>query len=243
MRKYSEGLSAIDRTGSIPDEARMIVVVDYEMGNVGSILNMLRRLGQSAKLSFDRSELTEADGIILPGVGAFDTGIRSLQSRGLIDTLTHTVVDRGTPMLGICLGMQLLTRGSDEGQLPGLGLIDAYTRRFAFPAPMPSLPIPHMGWNEVRPVPVVQAAESLSGQLFAGTEPDQRYYFVHSYHARCVRAADVLGTAVYGFEFAAAIGSGNVAGTQFHPEKSLRFGVHLMKNFLGFCAARAGAVA
>lgn len=221
----------------------MIVIVDYEMGNVGSILNMLRRLGQPAKLSFDRNDLAAADGIILPGVGAFDTGIQSLQSRGLIDTLSRAVADRGTPMLGICLGMQLLTRGSEEGQLPGLGLIGADTRRFMFVPPLPSLRIPHMGWNEVRPVPLAGVPESLAGGFFAGTESDQRYYFVHSYHVCCDRPTDVLATAAYGFELVAAIGSGNVVGTQFHPEKSLRFGLRLMQNFVEFCAARAGAVA
>jgi glutamine amidotransferase len=221
----------------------MIVVVDYDMGNVGSVLNMLRKLGIPAKLSFDPREVSTADGVILPGVGAFDAGMRSLYERDLIDVLTRQVAGRGTPMLGICLGMQLLSQGSEEGQLPGLSLIDAYTRRFAFDPPLAPCRIPHMGWNEVAVAEVDRDSDSLSSHLFARTEADQRYYFVHSYHVCCARPADVLATATYGFDFPAAIGSGNVAGTQFHPEKSLRFGLRLMQNFVEFCMARTAAAA
>lgn len=219
----------------------MIVIVDYEIGNLGSILNMLRRLGQPAMLSFDPEVLCSADGIILPGVGAFDTGIQSLHARGLFDTLSRTVVDRGIPMLGICLGMQLLTRGSEEGRLPGLGLIGAFTRRFEFPPPQPLLRVPRMGWAEVRPLRPAYAPGSLAGSLFTGTEPDQRYYFAHSYHVSCDDPGSVLATTTYGTEVVAAIGSGNVAGTQFHPEKSLRFGLRLMQNFVDVCTARLKA--
>jgi imidazole glycerol-phosphate synthase subunit HisH len=225
----------------------MIAIVDYDMGNVGSIRNMLRTLGHDATITADRAALQGAAGIILPGVGAFDSGISSLRERGLFDTLRQLALERGTPMLGICLGMQLLTNGSEEGDLPGLGLIDGHTRKFAFPADSP-LRVPHMGWNEVAVCrggtsvpPATVPPATLCDRLFAETEPDQRYYFVHSYHVCCERPADVLATATYGVEFAAAIGSGNIAGTQFHPEKSLRFGMQVMKNFLACCSPDAAA--
>jgi glutamine amidotransferase len=209
----------------------MIAIIDYDMGNVGSILNMLRKLGAPAKLTSDRTEILGAAGIVLPGVGAFDHGMRNLAAKDLHGPLNECVQERGTPLLGICLGMQLLTRGSEEGSLPGLGWIDAETKRFKFEAG--GLRIPHMGWNYTTPQPREPgAADTLAGRLFSGGEPNPRFYFVHSYHACCARPADVLATATYGYEFAAAIGSGNVVGTQFHPEKSLRFGLALMRAFL-----------
>jgi imidazole glycerol-phosphate synthase subunit HisH len=235
----------------------MIAIVDYDMGNVGSIRNMLRTLGHDATVTADEATLQRAAGIILPGVGAFDGGVSSLRERGLFETLREAALERRTPMLGICLGMQLLTNGSEEGDLPGLGLIDAYTRKFAFPADS-ALRVPHMGWNEVAvrrgatvvptsTVPPSTAPPStvpsatLCDQLFAETEADQRYYFVHSYHVCCERPADILATATYGTEFTAAIGSRNIAGTQFHPEKSLRFGMRVMKNFVASCMANVPA--
>jgi glutamine amidotransferase len=200
-----------------------IVVIDYGMGNVSSIANMLKKAGARAKISSSPDELLAADRLILPGVGAFDQGMRRLAERGLIPVLERKVLGEGAPLLGICLGMQLLTRRSEEGQSPGLGWIEADTVRFDFGANPERLKVPHMAWNVVLPSP--------GAALFTGFDGPPRFYFVHSYHAVCDRAEDVLATSWHGYEFACAIGRGPIAGTQFHPEKSHRFGLTLLRNF------------
>lgn len=206
----------------------MIAVIDYGMGNVGSVLNMLRKLGVPARLTCDHSDVRHAAGLVLPGVGAFDEGMRNLAARDLRGPLEEAVLARRVPILGICLGMQLLTKGSEEGNLSGLGWIDAHTRRFRFEAGE-QLRIPHMGWNYLSPRR--QDGDGLAGRLLEGTAPNARFYFVHSFHALCHRPEDVIGTTTYGYEFAAAIGRDNIAGTQFHPEKSLRHGLELMRSY------------
>lgn len=209
----------------------MIAVIDYGMGNVGSILNMLRKIGAPAKLTADRTEILRSNALILPGVGAFDEGMRNLAVKDLRGLLDECVLERRTPILGICLGMQLLTKASEEGCMSGLGWIDAETKRFKFENAI--LRIPHMGWNYTTPrARHTPSGQALADQLFAGGEPNPRFYFVHSYHVCCARPEDVLATASYGCEITAAIGSGNIAGTQFHPEKSLRFGLALMRSFV-----------
>jgi glutamine amidotransferase len=218
----------------------MIAVIDYNMGNVGSILNMLGKLGFPAKLTRDREELLAAKGLILPGVGTFDRGMGNLQELGMLETLNECALVRRIPVLGICLGMQLLTSGSEEGSLPGLGWIPGQTGRFTFPGMATPLRVPHMGWNFIRLPEAGPGKAGLAQALFAETDPQQRYYFVHSYRACCTRPEDVLATAVYGHEFTAALGRGNIAGTQFHPEKSHRFGLKLMENF-GRHVSKCGA--
>ncbi len=201
----------------------MIVIVDYRMGNLGSIANMLKRIGASAEVSSDPGRIAAAEKLILPGVGSFDNGMNNLEELGLVDVLAESALKRKVPVLGICLGMQLMTSRSEEGVLPGLGWIGASTVRFR-PAD-PRLKVPHMGWNVI--------AQRKDSPLLAGMEGEQRFYFVHSYHVVCEEAADVLATTFYGEDFVSAFERDNVRGVQFHPEKSHKFGMRLLKNFAG----------
>jgi len=210
----------------------MISVVDYGMGNLGSILNMLRKLGLDGSSADDPDVIADADRVILPGVGAFLQAMENLRGRGLVDALNHVVVDRGRPILGICLGMQLLTEGSEEGDAEGLGWVEARTVRFHFSEREERLVLPHMGWN------LVEVARR--GSILDGFEQDPRFYFVHSYHVRCRNEGDVVGRTTYGYSFHSALQVGNVCGTQFHPEKSHRFGLKVLENFArleGTCSA------
>lgn len=200
----------------------MITVVDYGMGNVGSVQNMLFRLGHDSILSADPEQVRRADKIILPGVGAFDVAMEALERLGLVQALHQRVRAEGAPLLGICLGMQLLSRSSEEGQRPGLGWVPATTRRFRFEEGAPQR-VPHMGWRTVRPTrphPVLKHLDA-----------DARFYFVHSYHVVCDDPGDELLEADYGGRFCAALASGNVIATQFHPEKSHRHGLALLSAF------------
>ncbi len=201
----------------------MIAIVDYRMGNVGSILNMLRKVGAPAQISADAGELAQADKLILPGVGAFDSGMTNLRESGLLPVLQQHTLVRKKPILGICLGMQLLMRGSEEGQLPGLGWIAGATVRFRFAAEQAQLRIPHMGWNTITPRP--------ERMLFRELEEDAAFYFVHSYHVVCDDEADAAATARYGYDFVCAVQRDNILGTQFHPEKSHRYGLRVLQNF------------
>lgn len=201
----------------------MITVVDYGMGNLGSIMNMLRKIGVPARLSSSPGEIGNADKLILPGVGSFDAGMRNLADRGLVDPLAEKAVARGAPVLGICLGMQLMAKRSEEGTLPGLGWIDAEVVRFRPPLEGERLKVPHMGWNTV--------AAGKNCPLFRGSGPELRYYFVHSYHVVCGDPSDIAGTSRHGTEFVSAFHRGNLYGVQFHPEKSHKFGMGLLRNF------------
>jgi imidazole glycerol-phosphate synthase subunit HisH len=201
----------------------MIVIVDYGMGNLGSILNMLKRIGAEAMISGRAADIESAGKLILPGVGAFDNGMRNLAERGLIDVLNRVVLEQKKPILGICLGVQLFTSRSEEGTLPGLGWIDAETIRFRFDGDNAGLKIPHMGWNTIE----VRRQDSILAPL----PEEPRFYFVHSYHVRCRNASDVLAVTRYGIEFHSAVMRENIVGTQFHPEKSHRYGMQVLRNF------------
>lgn len=203
----------------------MIAVIDYSVGNIGSIANMLSKIGAEFVVTSDHEEIQSAHKILLPGVGAFDEGVKRLNSTGLFELLNKLVLDEGRPVLGICLGMQLLTRGSEEGELQGFGWVPADTIRFKFPdSENEPLNIPHMGWNKVKPT---------TGQgLYSGFDEELRFYFVHSYHVVCDNESDVSAKAFYGFDFHASIQKGHIYGAQFHPEKSHRFGMLLLKNFV-----------
>jgi glutamine amidotransferase len=199
----------------------MITIIDYGIGNRGSIMTMLRRLGIPCRVSGDSDEIARADRLILPGVGAFDAGMSNLDARGLIASIHHAVRKRGTPLLGVCLGMQLMCERSEEGERPGLGLIAGTCVRFD-PASAPGLKVPHMGWAAVD---VTQP-----GALFL-QDDRPRFYFAHSYYVVCRKREIVTAEAQHGVRFAAAIEDGNLFGVQFHPEKSHRFGMRLMQAF------------
>ncbi len=203
----------------------MIAIIDYGLGNLGSIANMLKVIGEKSVITSEADKIKGADKLILPGVGAFDAGMSHLNESGLVDVIKKEAAS-GKPMLGICLGMQLLGLSSEEGELSGLGLIDFTCKRFDIPEEM-GLKVPHMGWD------VVDFKKQAA--LLDGIEGRQRYYFVHSYHALCQHPDDVMMTCDYGYEFACAVNKGNVYGVQFHPEKSHDFGMRLFENFVKKC--------
>ncbi|MFN3491806.1 MAG: imidazole glycerol phosphate synthase subunit HisH [Anaerolineales bacterium] len=201
----------------------MIVIVDYGVGNLGSIKNMFKKIGYKAEPSSDPEVLRQAEKLILPGVGAFDAGMSKLRERGLIDLLNELVLEKKTPVLGHCLGMQLMTKKSAEGTETGLGWVEAECIRFTFEQHQSHLKIPHMGWNEIN----VQRQHP----IVSGLETDARFYFVHTYHVVCKNEADVVAYTDYGYNFASIIQKENIIGAQFHPEKSHKFGMQFLKNF------------
>ena len=198
----------------------MITIVNYGMGNIGSISNMLRYIGVPSTVAISREDVSRAERILLPGVGAFDAAMQKIDDLGLRDVLVSKAREDRVPMLGICLGMQLLTRGSEEGSLPGLGLINADTLAFRGRVPA-AMKVPHMGWNRV------VAGEAEAG-VFGGPDTEQEFYFVHSYFVACDTAKDSVFTAEYGIRFDAGVRNENVLGFQFHPEKSHRYGMQLL---------------
>jgi len=203
----------------------MIAIIDYGVGNLLSIRNMLKKAGyRDAIISNKEEDIAQAKKLILPGVGHFDYGMNQLRESTFFDTLNNRVQTDKVPILGICLGAQLLTQGSEEGELPGLGWIQARTIRFNSGRIDPSLKIPHMGWGDVK----VQKPS----KLFENMPEDPRFYFVHSYHLVCDDPADELVSCTHGYAFTAGIERGNVLGVQFHPEKSHKFGLQLLSNFV-----------
>jgi glutamine amidotransferase len=200
----------------------MITIVDYGVGNLESILNILDYLGIESQLSGTPDVLRRAEKLILPGVGAFDNAMSNLCSKRLIDPLNHAVMERKAPVMGICLGMQLLTRGSEEGVESGLGWIDAEACRIKLPETS-VLKVPHIGWAEIRP--------TRTSELFEGGLAAERFYFNHSYHVICDRQDDASAFIDYGFPVCCAVQVGNVFGVQFHPEKSHRYGMRLLRAF------------
>jgi len=201
----------------------MISIIDYGLGNLNSIKNMLRRLGYRSEIINDSDAISRAEKIILPGVGAFDNGMHNIQSKGFTLPLYKKAKEEKVPILGICLGMQLLFSSSEEGCEKGLGFISGHATRFKFDDKFSKYKVPHMGWNEVKIV--------RSHPLVNNLPEDARFYFVHSYKIECANKSDVILTADYGGDFTAAVAHENIMGTQFHPEKSHRFGMILLKNF------------
>lgn len=200
----------------------MITIVDYGMGNLGSVHNMFKYIGVQSQISSDADVISKAEKILLPGVGAFDAAMKRLSQAGLLEVLNQKALQDKIPVLGICLGMQMLTRSSEEGKLEGLGWIPAKTVKFKFEDR--KLKIPHMGWNLVHTVQ--------SSPLIEELPEEPRFYFVHSYHVVADDDKYVLMRTNYGYEFDSVITNGdNIFGAQFHPEKSHKFGMKLFKNF------------
>lgn len=202
-----------------------IIIINYSIGNLKSVEKMLKKAGaEDVVISGVDEDIEEADKLILPGVGHFDYGMEKLKDSGLIHTLYEKVIEGKTPILGICLGAQLLTRRSDEGSLRGLGWVDAETVAFNKEGLPDGYKIPHMGWN------YVQSKKELA--LFTDMYPNPRFYFVHSFHLKMYNKVDEWLSTNYGYEFCAAYQKDNIYGCQFHPEKSHKFGLKLMENFI-----------
>lgn len=199
-----------------------VVIIDYGMGNIRSILNKVNRAGFEGIIAAETNSILSATKLILPGVGHFLNGMKKLQESKLIDILDKKVQIDKTPILGICLGMQLMTKFSEEGNTKGLGWIDADTVKFQLTDIRHK--IPHMGWNSI---------ERKKDSLLLKDIPDKsNFYFVHSYHVKCNQTWDILTTTFYGYEFVSAIQKDNIYGTQFHPEKSHECGERMLNNFL-----------
>lgn len=200
----------------------MIAILDYGLGNIRAFANIYENLDLPFFVASTPDELKKATKVILPGVGAFDRAMQLLSASGMRPPLEELVLGRGVPVLGVCVGMQMLARSSEEGTLPGLGWIDGEVRRFVSPVGQRLL-LPHMGWNSVVP--------RIDNALLRGLSQELGFYFLHSYYFRCVCEADSIGETDYGVRFASAINSKNFFGVQFHPEKSHRNGIQLLKNF------------
>ena len=194
------------------------------MGNIGSIQNMIKYLGFESIITSDVKEIETADKLILPGVGHFKSAMDNINRLGIVDVLRFKVLEEKTPILGICLGMQLLCSYSDEGGVPGLSFIDAQVKKFNF-LDNEELKIPHMGWSKVELI-------KINSRLFKNSTSNEKFYFVHSYFVSCTNGSDVLTKTNYGLKFDSSFEKENIFGVQFHPEKSHSFGINLFDNFL-----------
>jgi len=200
----------------------MIVIVDYGIGNLASVHNMFKKIGvKDVVVSGNQEIISKASKILLPGVGAFDSGMNNIENSGLIPLLNQKALVEKIPVLGICLGMQMLTKRSEEGLKPGLGWINAETIKF-HPDPALKLKVPNMGWNYIK----VQRNNSL-----VDNETKSRFYFVHSYYVKCFDEKQSVATSNFGIDFTCMVNKDNIFGAQFHPEKSLKFGMKIFENF------------
>jgi imidazole glycerol-phosphate synthase subunit HisH len=201
----------------------MISIVDYGLGNIQAFLNVFKRLNVEAKTARTAAELQGAERVILPGVGHFDHAMEQLDASGMRGALDELVLEKRVPALGICVGMQMLGTSSSEGKLPGLGWIPGRVKGFDEWEPAKTLPLPHMGWNDVKPKP--------GNRLFSQLEDDARFYFLHSFFFQPEDTGSTAAVANYGADFSCAVSARNIYGVQFHPEKSHHFGERLLKNF------------
>jgi glutamine amidotransferase len=201
----------------------MITIVDYGMGNLGSVANMIKKVGGKSLITSNADDIKNSKKLILSGVGSFDNGVNKLKELGLWDIIKEKILVEKTPIMGICLGMQLLVKGSEEGNLEGFGFIYAYVKKFKFENS--NLKVPHMGWNTV--------ILKKKSKLFSGMEKQEnKFYFVHSYAIKCKNSEEILGLTDYGSSFVSCFEKENIIGCQFHPEKSHKFGMTLFKNFV-----------
>jgi len=201
----------------------MITIINYGLGNINAFVNVYKKLGIEIKIASSVNDLTRATKIILPGVGAFDYAMSRLNESGMRTTLDQMVLHENIPVLGICVGMQMLALTSEEGILPGLGYIDGVVRKFNESKMTAKLNLPHMGWNDITPIH--------GSKLFENLEDQSIFYFLHSYYIECNSPQDAIAKADYGGEFVCAVNHNNIFGVQFHPEKSHQYGIQLLKNF------------
>lgn len=199
----------------------MITIIDYGLGNIKAFLHVYKKLNIPTVVATSSTQVDEASKLILPGVGSFDYAMTRLNASGMRDSLDKAVLEKKVPVIGICVGMQMLSASSDEGQLPGLGWIDGSVKKFSINENATILP--HMGWNDVKPVN--------SSPLFSGVEESSLFYFLHSYYFVCNNIDNIICESQYGINFTCAVAQNNVYGVQFHPEKSHNSGVQLLKNF------------
>ena len=201
----------------------MIAILNYGVGNINAFVNVYKKLGVQIEIATSANDLTDAKKIILPGVGSFDHAMTKLNESGMRPTIDRMVLSDSIPILGVCVGMQMLAKKSEEGILPGLSYIDAVVRKFDESKMKPKLNLPHMGWNDIN--------HSSELRLFYNLGDKPLFYFLHSYYFDCNFMEDSIATAIYGFEFVCAVNFKNIYGVQFHPEKSHQFGIQLLKNF------------
>lgn len=205
----------------------MTTIIDYGVGNIASIANMLKKVNEPSIVSSNIDDILKAERLVLCGVGAFDDGMTRLEEMKIIEVLNRKVVEEKTPILGICLGMQLFSLSSEEGRKKGLGYINAHTRKFNFMnIAAPPKKIPHIGWSYVRP--------TKHSALLTNMYKDQRFYFVHSYHVVLNNKENELFECEYAYPFTAAFEQENILGVQFHPEKSHKYGIRLFENFVKY---------
>lgn len=201
----------------------MIALIDYGVGNIRAFTNIYKKLNIPVKIAKSTADLTDVTKLILPGVGAFDHAMEQLEQSGMRPRLDELVIQNKVPVVGICVGMQMLAHSSDEGKLPGLCWIDATVKKFDETKISYSTHLPHMGWNDVVP--------AKENSILKGLEKDAKFYFLHSYYFHCNHPEDVIARTDYGIEFSCAVNNDNIYGVQFHPEKSHQYGIQLLNNF------------